>query len=153
VATSIARRTFTLALVGVCGALAFLIATLGVYGVVSYATAMRARESAIRLALGAAPAALIRSIAGPVAGLAAIGVAVVAAAAPLLSALLFDGDGRDGRTLGAAAALVLGAAVLAAALPACRTARRDPLSRSGAISRSIPAGKQPQRPRSTRNLV
>jgi hypothetical protein len=62
---------------------------------------MCARESAIRLALGATPAALIRSIAGPVARLAAIG---------------------------AAAALVLGAAVLAVALPAWRTARRDPLT-------------------------
>ena len=132
VAKSIAQRTFTLALVGVCGALALLVAALGVYGVVSYVTAMRAREAAIRVALGAAPASIVRALAGEVAALAAIGAAVgvviVAAAAPALSTLLFEVEARDSRTLGAAAAVVLAAAVVAAVVPAWRTARRDPMA-------------------------
>jgi len=132
VTKSIAQRTFTLALVGTCGALAFLLATLGVYGVVAYVTAMRAREAAIRLALGAAPLSIVRALAAPVAGLAALGIAVglaiVGAAAPSLSALLFEVDARDPRTLGTAAAVVFSAAVVAAGVPAWRTARRDPLA-------------------------
>ena len=132
VAKSVAQRTFTFALVGVCGALAFLLATLGVYGVVSYVTAMRAREAAIRIALGAARGAIVRTLAGPVAALAAVGVCgglvIVAAAAPALSPLLFEVDARDLRTLGAVAVLVFGAAVAAAGLPALRAARRDPLA-------------------------
>jgi predicted permease len=132
VAKSLAQRTFTLTLVAVCGGFALLLATLGVYGVVSYVTALRAREAAIRLALGAAPASIVAMLGGHAAALAmlavACGAAIVTVAGRAVSPLLFQVDAGDPRTLGAVATVVLAAACVAAGLPAWRIARRDPLA-------------------------
>ena len=132
VAKSLAQRTFTLALVGVCGGFALLHGTLGVYGVVSHLTALRAREAAIRIALGAAPGAIVAMLGGQAVALSALavacGAAIVIAVGPAVSPLLFRVDASDPRTLGAVATVVLATAIVAAGLPAWRTARRDPLA-------------------------
>jgi hypothetical protein len=85
---------------------------------------------AIRIALGAAPGSIVAMLGGQAAALAALavacGAAIVIAVGPAVSPLLFHVNAGDPRTLGAVATLVLTAAVVAAALPAWRTARRDP---------------------------
>jgi putative ABC transport system permease protein len=131
VAKSVAQRTFTLELVAVCGAAALVIAALGVYSVVAYVVAARRRESAIRIALGAAPRHVIVQAAVWIAGLAAcgiaMGIAVALVAARAVSPLLFRVEPLDPAAIAAVSAIVMGAAFAAAYLPARRAARVDPM--------------------------
>jgi predicted permease len=115
---------------GFFGALAALIATIGLYGVMSYIVARRRTEIGIRMALGAAPGAVVRLIAREagllvIIGLMAGGVLAVIAARSA-QALLFELQPWDPKTL-ALSAIGLGAvAALASWLPARRAARLDP---------------------------
>jgi predicted permease len=112
--------------------IAYLLATLGVYGVMSYSVRRRTRELGTRLALGASPGDITRLVLLHAAAIAAVGVASGIAAAVVfartLSSLLFEVAPWDPATLAAAAAL-LGVATLAAGyLPARRASRVDPVS-------------------------
>jgi hypothetical protein len=116
------------ALTGVLLALAataLLLATIGLYGVVATAAAARARELAIRAAVGADPRRLVRLVVGR--GLAAatvgvaIGIAISLASAQAIAALLFEVPARDPWTLGGVALLLLSVAGLASLDPARRT--------------------------------
>ena len=130
-AAAISAPRFRTLILAVFGAIAVLLAGLGLYGVVAYTVAQRSREIAIRVALGARPSQVVGLFFRRGVRLTAIGGAagLVAAwiAAGVLRALLFQTDPRD-PWLFATAALLLGAiALVATYLPARRAAALDPV--------------------------
>jgi len=116
-------------LLGVFGGLAVLLATIGLYGVVSYAAAQRTREVGIRVALGARPRDVIRLVTGQgmvlVAVGAATGLALGFVAAQPLGSFLYGVNVSDPTTFLGVTLLLLGVAFLATLVPALRTARLD----------------------------
>jgi predicted permease len=129
---SVAQRRFQTNLVLVFGAAALLLASLGVYGVMSYAVTQRTTEIGIRLALGAERGAVLRMVLRQALRPVAAGVA---AAVPLtfgtswwLRSLLFGVSPQDPNTIAVACLALITAAVLAAYLPAQRAANLDPLN-------------------------
>lgn len=130
VAQATARTSFTLLLLAIAAIGALALALVGINGVISYAVTLRARELAVRLALGAQPRDLRLMVARQVAALATAGVAIGVAGAVVLTRvlarLLFGVSPTDPVTLGAAAVLLLSAATAAGWLPARRAARTDP---------------------------
>ncbi len=127
---SLAQRRFLMVLLAIFAAVALGLATIGTYGVLAYLVSQGRRELAIRMALGATAADIVRLVAGhglAVAGAGvAAGLAVAFAAARLLDAVLFDVSARDPLTF-AAVALTIGlVALLASITPALRAARIDP---------------------------
>ncbi len=112
--------------------LALVLATIGLYGIVSYAVSRRTREVGIRMSLGADGGQVIRMLMGGglklVAVGSAIGLAIAFAAARLLAGLLFNVSALDPVTF-LLVPLVLGAAAMFAAyIPARRASRVDPAS-------------------------
>jgi predicted permease len=114
------------------GGLALLLAAVGLYGVVAHAVRARQMEIGLRMALGAAPSSIMRLVFRRVGVLMAAGLSVglVASlwAVRLVEGLLFRLEARDATTFLSAAAVLLGAGVLAAWVPARRAARLDPMS-------------------------
>ena len=110
---------------------ALVLATIGLYGTVSYTVSRRAREIGVRLALGAPPAGVVRDVLGQGVRLTALGVllgSVAAyASAGALRAILFETSPTDAGTFAAIAGLLLVVAAAASGLPARRAARTDPL--------------------------
>jgi putative ABC transport system permease protein len=106
------------------------LAAAGVYGLMAFAVARRTREIGVRLALGARPATVVRMIARQGAALVAVGIALglagALALARSLASLLYETAPADFATYAAAAALLAGAALLAAYLPARKAAAVDP---------------------------
>jgi predicted permease len=117
------------ALFGVFGALALLLAAVGVYGVVSYDVGQRTREVGVRLALGASESHVARLVVWDGVRVVALGVAVGGAAALVggrfISALLFEVSPRDPVVFGGIAAALVGVAIVACLLPALRAMRVD----------------------------
>ena len=115
---------------GFLGALALLLAGLGLYGVMSYAVSRRRFELGIRLALGSAPGAVVRLVLARVGVLVGAGVVAGAAASLWLSRfvapLLYGLQPRDPVTLTVAALTLAAVGALAAWLPARRASRIDP---------------------------
>ena len=116
---------------GVFGLVALLLAALGIYGIMAFTVSQRSRELGLRLALGAAGSELrTQVIAGGMKltgiGL-AVGLVVVVAGAGALRGVLFGVSALDPATLGGVALLFGLVAVVAAALPAQRASRTDPL--------------------------
>jgi putative ABC transport system permease protein len=114
----------------VFGALAALLAALGVYGLFSWSVALRRRELAIRLTLGASPASvgqlvLRQSVALVLGGLVA-GAVLVRAGRHVLSTVLFEISPTDPGATAGAGAILLAAALLACIPPALRAMRVDP---------------------------
>jgi ABC-type antimicrobial peptide transport system permease subunit len=113
------------------GALAGLLACLGLYGVMSYTVARRTRELGLRLALGAPPAGVLRMVFKESLWLVTAGVALglpaTFAATRFIAAMLFGVGGADPPTVAVATLLVLAVTALAAFLPARRAARVDPM--------------------------
>jgi predicted permease len=128
---SVAQPRFTMLLLVVFGGVALVLATVGVYGVISYSVAQRAREMGIRVALGARRADVARLVLGQGLSLAGIGVllGVVGALAVtrLLASLLFGVSATDPATFSAITLLLLGVAALASLVPARRATRADPM--------------------------
>jgi predicted permease len=119
------------ALASAFGALALVLACVGVYGVMSYTVARRTSDIGVRMALGARPAVLLREIlvesSTMIAAGLAIGLPLTAGAGRLLSTVLFGVNAWDGPTV-AAAVLTLALLGLAAALvPAWRASHVDPV--------------------------
>ncbi|HSC26777.1 MAG TPA: ADOP family duplicated permease, partial [Vicinamibacterales bacterium] len=115
----------------VFGGLAALLAALGVYGLFSWSVALRTRELAIRLTLGAQPARVGRLVLGQSAllisaGLIA-GVLVVRVAERALASVLYEVSPTDPGSTAIAGALLLGAALVACIPPAVRAMRVDPV--------------------------
>jgi putative ABC transport system permease protein len=111
------------------GALALVLAALGMYGVTLYGVARRRFEIGVRMALGASRASVMRLVIGRVALLATLGVALGALFSALvtqfIAALLLGVSARDLSTFVAAAAVVLSASALAVWRPALRAASVD----------------------------
>jgi ABC-type lipoprotein release transport system permease subunit len=111
-------------------ALAGVLAALGVYGLLAWTVALRRRELAIRLTLGARPARLGTSVVWHGAVLAAIGIAagwtLVQLASASLTRVLYEVAPTDTATTMTAAAMLLGASILACVPPAVRAMRVDP---------------------------
>jgi putative ABC transport system permease protein len=120
------------ALFAAFGMLALLLASLGLYGVMSYAVTSRTREIGVRLALGATPRQLMRLMAGDGFRLAMTGVFVGGLLAlPLaraLGALIFGVQMADLATFIGTCILLIAVAMLAAFLPARRAAHLDPIA-------------------------
>jgi predicted permease len=120
-----------------CGGLALLLATLGIYGIVSYSVAQRTREVGIRKALGAAGTDIIRTIVGDGMAVVALGLAIglllsVASTRVLQSALfetglLFGIDATDPLTFAGVTLLLAVTAAVACLVPARRAAKVDPM--------------------------
>ena len=119
-------------LLSVFGALALLLATIGLYGIVSYAVARRTREVGIRVALGADPRSVVAMLTG--AGLrlvivgGVIGLALSAGLTWTISRYLYGVGATDLVTFIGVPAILVGTGLLASWVPARRAARVDPLS-------------------------
>ena len=131
VSDSVSPRRFSTFLLGIFAGLALLLATVGVYGVMSYVVSLRTNEIGIRMALGAQPRDIWRLVIGRGAQLALGGVALGIAGAFLLTkfiaSLLYGVKPTDPVTFGGVALLLVGVALLACYLPARRAMRVDPM--------------------------
>jgi putative ABC transport system permease protein len=125
----LAQRKFNTLLIGIFGALALLLAMMGIYGVLSNLVASRVREIGIRMAIGASPAEIGRLILRqsliPVALGLAIGLAGTFALSEFLRALLFHVQPRDPLTLAAAAIAILVISPVALYVPLRRATSVD----------------------------
>lgn len=112
------------------GVLALVLAAVGLYGVTAYAVAQRKSEIGIRLALGAMPATIVRSMVAHVWKLVGFGIAagvgVSLWAATLVRSLLYGLEPRDPATLIGGVVVLATVATMAAWLPASRVSRIDP---------------------------
>ncbi|HKC85441.1 MAG TPA: FtsX-like permease family protein, partial [Blastocatellia bacterium] len=132
---SLARRRFTLNLLGVSALLALLLAAVGIYGVVAYSVTQRAQEIGIRVALGAQSNDVLKLIIGRGITPVLLGLALGLAGAFALSRaltrltadLLFEVRATDPATFTSIALLLLVVALLACYLPARRGTKIDPL--------------------------
>ena len=127
-----APRRFQMLLVLLFAASALLLASLGIYGVVSYTVAQRTNEIGIRVALGARTAAVYRMVLRQgltpvVLGLVA-GVAGALVLGRLLTSLLFEVSPADPLTIGAVMIALAAVAAFACTVPALRATRVDPMS-------------------------
>jgi predicted lysophospholipase L1 biosynthesis ABC-type transport system permease subunit len=125
-----ARTSFTLLLLAIASSAALALGAVGIYGVVSYIVGLRAREIAVRLALGARPSDVRRMVSEQAlivatAGI-AVGVAGAAAATRVMAALLFGVSPSDPATIAGAALLLLAVAAIASWFPAHRASRVEP---------------------------
>lgn len=124
-------RRLPMQVIGAFGVLALLLASIGIYGVLSFAVARRTRELAVRAALGADRSNLLALVLGSGARVIAAGVLVGLIGALLLSrliaGLLYGVSARDPLVLGAATLVITAVGLLAALLPARRATRADPM--------------------------
>jgi predicted permease len=114
------------------GALALLLASVGLYGLMSYAVTRRTREIGIRMTLGAQPlsvlwAALREGLALSLLGI-GLGIPCALAASRLIASMLFGLSPHDPATLAAVSLLLLIVALFAGYLPARRASRTDPMA-------------------------
>jgi macrolide transport system ATP-binding/permease protein len=117
-------------LVSILGGLALLLAGVGLYGVMSYAVAQSSRELALRMALGAGAANLLRLVLSRglllTAGGVVFGIAAALALTRLLGQLLYNVNPHDPWVFGSALAVMTLTAISACLLPAWRATRTDP---------------------------
>ncbi|MEJ2216914.1 MAG: ABC transporter permease [Gemmatimonadota bacterium] len=129
---SLARTSFTLIMLAIAAAVALLLGTIGIYGVISYTVSQRTREIGVRMALGAEQRDVGRMVVGE--GMVPVGVGLViglGAAGGLtrfMRSLLHGIAPFDPATYAAVALLLAAVAALASWLPARRAARLDPAS-------------------------
>jgi predicted permease len=132
---SMASRRLPILILGVFAGLALLLASVGIYGVVSYSAAQRLREIGIRMALGAGRDDIFRMVLGQGFQMAAIGIVAGVSAAvvltrilPSFSHLLFGVAKNDPLTLAAVSSGMTVIALAACYIPARRAMRTDPMA-------------------------
>ena len=129
--STVAQQKFYAVLLSVFAALALLMASVGVYGVISYSASQRTQEIGIRIALGAQRSSILRMIlqqglATVVIGL-AVGIICTLLLARFISSMLFNLPPHDPMTIMTSSALLVSVALLACYLPARRATRVDPM--------------------------
>ncbi|UCG84851.1 MAG: ABC transporter permease, partial [Gemmatimonadota bacterium] len=131
VGLAVARPRFILTLLGVFAAVAVVLGSVGIYGIVSHNVSQRTAEIGVRMALGAGSGSvlatvlrqgLLLALAGAVVGLAA-----AVAATRVMTGLLFEVSATDPWTFGAVACMVIAVALVASYIPARRATRVDPV--------------------------
>jgi predicted permease len=132
IADSLAERRFSMILLGVFAALALLLASVGIYGVLSYVVGQRTHDIGVRMALGARRSDILRLILVGAGRLALIGVAVGLVSAlgltRLMANLLYGVGPRDPMTFIAVPAILISVALLASYVPARRATKVDPIT-------------------------
>ena len=127
-----ASERLTTTLVAVCGGMALLLASIGLYGVVAHGVLRRAREIGIRVALGARPLDIVRLILAEGLGITIVGIVLGLAAAALAArtlgslTLLYGVRASDPATYLSVPVLLLIVALIATLVPASRALRLDP---------------------------
>lgn len=131
-AKAVARPRLMAVSLGAFALLALLLAAIGTYAVIAYATEQRTQEIGIRIALGANRAAVVRMVVGEgialIAAALLVGTAGALALSRLLESLVFDVTTTDPTTFTAMAALLALSGVIACWLPALRASGIDPVS-------------------------
>lgn len=128
---SMVQLSFTMLTLGVVSALALILGTVGLYGVLSYVVAQRTREIGVRMALGATSGAVRQMVVGQGAKVvlvgAIIGVAAALASTRLLGTLLYDVKAGDPVVFATMSLMLIGVGMLASYLPARRASNVDPI--------------------------
>jgi putative ABC transport system permease protein len=131
VSSSVSQPRLRALVLGAFAVLALLLATIGIYGLVSYSVATRTREFGIRLALGADKRSVLSLVVGGGVRLLAFGILIGLAGAwaltRLLSSLLYGITATDPLTYAALSALLVAVGALASYIPARRATRVDPM--------------------------
>jgi predicted permease len=131
-AASLARQRFLLLLFGAFAALALLLASLGLYGVLAYLTSERTAEIGVRMALGARAPDVIRMVLGESAGMVLVGIALgvggALAASRILQRLVDGVRGVDPATYAVVMTVLAAAALAASVVPARRACRVDAMT-------------------------
>lgn len=129
---SMAERRFHLFLLGSFSGLGLLLAAIGVYGVLSYATRQRVREIGIRMAVGASSREVLLEVAGKGVALVGVGLGIglllAIPASHALRSLLYGVEPTDPLTYAVAMALLTVVGVAAALVPAFAATRIDPMN-------------------------
>ena len=131
ISTANARQRFNLLLMSIFAALAFVMAAVGIYGVMAYTVAQYTREIGIRIALGAQPRHVLKLVVGQGLVLALIGVGIGVAGAlgltRLMTSLLFEVKPTDPATFVAVSLGLIAVTIFACYLPARRATKVDPI--------------------------
>src|SRR5215469_872600 len=131
ISASIAAQHFAMILLGTFAALAMVLASVGIYGVISYIAGQRTHEIGIRMALGAKQGDVLRMVLSQAGRMAAVGVGIGLVASfgltRLMSSLLFGVSTHDPITFSAAALLLIPVALAACYIPARRASSVDPM--------------------------
>jgi predicted permease len=131
IASSLAHRRFSMILLAAFAAVALLLASIGIYGVISFLVGERTHEIGVRMALGAKPSDVLAMVLGRGVKLTAIGIAIGIVAALMLTrlmkSLLFGVSPADPITFGAVSLLLIFVGLGACYIPAHRAMRVDPM--------------------------
>ena len=130
-ASSTARLSFTMIVLGVAAAVTLLLGVVGLYGVIAYVVTLRTRELGVRIALGAQPRSVMvmvtrQGLALSLTGV-VVGIAIVLLVARFLRSLLFEVAPSDPLTLLGASSMLILFAAIASWIPARRASRVNPI--------------------------
>jgi ABC-type antimicrobial peptide transport system permease subunit len=132
---SVSPRRFTLLLVQAFAFIAIVLASLGIYGVLSYTVSQQTREIGIRMALGADAAHMQRRVLGRTLMMAAVGIGIgivgAFALANVVASMLYGVEPHDPTTFAGVAVLLVIVATLAGYFPARRASRVEPMKALG----------------------
>jgi putative ABC transport system permease protein len=128
---SVGQRRLSMLLLGLFAGIALLLASIGIYGVMSYSVTQRSQELGVRMALGAARGSVLRLVLGQGMRLALLGIGLgllgALALTRLIASQLYAVRATDPLTFAAVALMLTAVAVLANLLPALRATRVDPV--------------------------